>query len=86
MVVLHHQTVVPLLANTKKASLQAVHTSFVNTSIDNMTDNRVLNYRPPPNNGEKSVEPATSNSVTAPLRPLQTLVEVIQKETEREAD
>ena len=44
----HNQTVVPLLANTKKASLQAVHTSFVNTAIDNMTDNRVLNYRPPP--------------------------------------
>ena len=43
----HNQTVVPLLANTKKASLQAVHTSFVNTAIDNMTDNRVINYRPP---------------------------------------
>ena len=38
----------PLLANTKKESLQAVHTSFVNTAIDNMTDKRVLNYRPPP--------------------------------------
>ena len=35
----HNQTVVLLLANTKKASLQAVHTSFVNTAIDNMTDN-----------------------------------------------
>ena len=44
----HNQNVLPLLANTKKASLQAVHTSFVNTAIDNMTDNRVLNYRPPP--------------------------------------
>ena len=43
----HNQTVVPLLANTKKESLQVVHTSFVNTAIDNMTDNRVLNYRPP---------------------------------------
>ena len=43
-----NQTVVPLLANAKKASLQAVHTSFVNTAIDNMRDNRVLNYRPPP--------------------------------------
>ena len=42
----HNQTVLPLLANTKKASLHAVHTSFVNTGID--TDNRVLNYRPPP--------------------------------------
>ena len=49
----HNQTVVPLLANTKKASLQTVHTSYLNTAIDNMTDNRVLNYRPPPiNHGE----------------------------------
>ena len=39
--------------NTKKASLQTVHTSFVNTAIDNMTDNRVLNFRPPHiNDGE----------------------------------
>ena len=44
----HNQTVVPLLANTKKSSLHAVHTSFANTAIDNMTDNRVLKYRPPP--------------------------------------
>ena len=44
----HNQNVLPLLANTKKASLQAVHTSFVNTAIDNMTDNRVLKNRPPP--------------------------------------
>ena len=50
----HNQTVVPLLANTKKASLQAVHTSFVNTAIDNMTDNRVLNYRPPPMSDEET--------------------------------
>ena len=50
----HNQTVVPLLANTKKASLHAVHTSFVNTAIDNMMDNRVLNYRPPPINDEET--------------------------------
>ena len=50
----HNQTVVPLLANTKKTSLQAVHISFVNTAIDNMTDNRVLKYRPPPINDEES--------------------------------
>ena len=48
-----NQTVLPLLANTKKASFQAVHTSFVNTAIDNMTDNRVLNYRPPPISDEE---------------------------------
>ena len=35
----HNQTVLPLLANNKKDTLQ---TSFVNTAIDNMKDNRVL--------------------------------------------
>ena len=49
----HNQTVLPLLANTKNTSLQAVHTSFVNTAIDNMMDNRVLNYRRPPISDEK---------------------------------
>ena len=39
----HNQTVVPLLDNTKKASLQAVHTSFVNTGIDNMTNMMSIN-------------------------------------------
>ena len=46
----HNQTMVLLLANTKKPSLNAVHTSFVNTAIDN----RVLNYRPPPINDEET--------------------------------
>ena len=43
----HNQTVLPLHANNKKDTLQAIHTSFVNKSnpIDNMTDNRVLNNR-----------------------------------------
>ena len=50
----HNQTVVPLQANTKKESLQAVHISFVNTAVDNMTDNRVLNYRPLPVNAEET--------------------------------
>ena len=49
----HNQTVLPLLANTKKESLQVIHTSFVNTSIDHMTDNRVINNRPPPINDEE---------------------------------
>ena len=50
----YNQTVVALVANTKKASLQAIHTSFVKTAIDNMTDNKVLNYRPPPINDEET--------------------------------
>ena len=35
----HYQTVLPLLANNRKDTLQALHTSFVNTAIDNMKDN-----------------------------------------------
>ena len=78
----HKQTVIPLLANTKKASLQAVHTSFVNTAIDNMTDNIVLNYRPPINDEETYLTRRQRDTpVTAPLRPLQAL-ELLQKETE----
>ena len=39
----HYQTVLPLLENNRKDILQTLHTSFVNTAIDNMKDNRVLN-------------------------------------------
>ena len=35
-------------------TLQALHTSFVNTTIDNMKDNRVLHNRPPPINDEET--------------------------------
>ena len=37
----HNQPILLLLVNTKKDALQAIHTSFVNVAIDNMTDNRV---------------------------------------------
>ena len=74
----HNHTVLPLLANTKKDS-HLIHTSFVNTAIDN----RVLNNRPPPINDEEAnlTRQQRSHSVTAPLRPLQAL-EFLQKETE----
>ena len=42
----HYQTVLPLLANNRKDTLQALHTSFVNTAIGNIMDNRVLKNRP----------------------------------------
>ena len=42
----HNQTVLPLIANKKKYTHQALHTSFVNTAIYNIKDNRVLNTRP----------------------------------------
>ena len=37
----HNQTVLQLLANNKKDTIQVIHTPFVNRAIDNMTDNRV---------------------------------------------
>ena len=52
---IHYQTVLRLLANNRKDTLQALHTLFVNTAIDNMKDNRVLNNRPPPINDEKTL-------------------------------
>ena len=64
----HNQTVIPLLANTKKASLQAVHTSFVNTEIDKMADNRVLNYRPPPINNEETYLTRRQRAILSQLR------------------
>ena len=51
----HNQTVLPLLANNMKDILQALHTSFVNTAIDNMKDNRVLNNCPLPINDEETL-------------------------------
>ena len=50
----HNQTVLPLLANNRK-TLQALYTSFVNTELDNMKDNSVLNTRPPPINDEETI-------------------------------
>ena len=50
----HYQTVLPLLANNRKDTLQTLHTSFFNTEIDNMKDNRVLNNRHPPINDEET--------------------------------
>ena len=47
----HYQTVLQLLENNRKDTLQALHTSFVNRAIGNMKDNRVLNNRPPSSNG-----------------------------------
>ena len=51
----HYQTVLPLLVNNRKDTLYALHTSFVNTEIDNMKDNRVLNNRPPRINDEETL-------------------------------
>ena len=64
----HYQTVLPLLANNRKDTVQALHTSFVNTAIGNMKDNRVLNSRPPSINDEETLLQTTKdNSITAPF-------------------
>ena len=43
----HHQSIRPLLADTNKESLQAVHTEAVNKARDSQEANRVLRDRPP---------------------------------------
>ena len=74
-----NQTVLPLLSNNKKDTLQAIHTSVVNRVIDNMADNRVLNNQSPPINDEKTH--LDGNSITALFRTLLTHV-FLQKATE----
>ena len=64
----HNQTVLPLLV-TKKESLQGIHTSIVNTAIYSMTDNRVLNYRPPPINDEETNLTRRQRATLSQLRP-----------------
>ena len=64
----HYLTVLPLLANNRKETLQALHTSFVNISIDNMTDNRVLNYRPPLINDEETYLTRRQRATLSQLR------------------
>ena len=64
----HYQTVLPLLANNRKDTLQALHTSFVNTAIGNMKDNRVLNNRPPPINDEETLSSRRQRTTLSQLR------------------
>ena len=64
----HYQTVLPLLANNRKDTLQALHTSFVNTAIGNMKDNRVLNSRPPSINDEETCLQRRQRTTLSQLR------------------
>ena len=63
-----YQTVLPLLANNRKDTLQALHTSFVNTAIGNMKDNRVLNSRPPSINDEETTLQRRQRTTLSQLR------------------
>ena len=64
----HYQTVLPLLANNRKDPLQALHTSFVNTAISNMKDNRVLNNLPPSINDEETLLSRRKRTTLSQLR------------------
>ena len=64
----HYQTVLPLLANNRKDTLQALHTSFVNTAIGSMKDNRVLNSRPPSINDEETLLQRRQRTTLSQLR------------------
>ena len=55
----HYQTVLPLLANNRKDTLQALHTSFVN---------RVLNIRPPSINDEETLLQRRQRTTLSQLR------------------
>ena len=61
-----HQT----LSNrvTTASKLQALHTSFVNTAIGNMKDNRVLNNRPPSINDEETLLSRRQRTTLSQLR------------------
>ena len=61
----HYQSVLPLLANNRKDTLQA---SFVNTAIGNMKDNRVLNIRPPSINDEETLLQRQQRTTLSQLR------------------
>ena len=65
----HYQTMLPLLANNRKDTLQALHTSFVDTTIDNMKDNRVLNIQPPSTNDEDTPLQRQQRKTLSQLRP-----------------
>ena len=64
----HYQTVLPLLANNRKDTLQALHTSFFNTAIGNMKDNKVLNSRPPSINDEETLLQRRQRTTLSQLR------------------
>ena len=64
----HNQTVLPLLTNNRKDTLEALYTSFVNTAIENMKDTRVLNNRSPPINDEETFLSRRQRTTLSQLR------------------
>ena len=53
---------------SRKDTLQALHTPFFNTAIDNMKDSRVLNNRSPPINDEDTLLSRRQKTTLSQLR------------------
>ena len=64
----NNQPVSPLLANTKKDSLQTIHTSFVNTAIDNMKRHQNAKHSTPPINGEETSLTGRQRAILSQIR------------------
>ena len=64
----HYQTVLPMLANNMKDTLQVLHTSFVSTAIGSTKYNRVLNNRPPSINDEGTLLLGRQRTTLSQLR------------------
>ena len=52
----------------RRESLELLQTSFVNTAIGNMKDNRILNNRPPSINDEETLLPRRQRTTLSQLR------------------
>ena len=64
----HYPTVQPLLAATKKETLQAVHTEAVTRAINSQQPNRVLHNRPPPTSLEEDTLRRPQRTTLSQLR------------------
>ena len=64
----HHGSVLPHLADTKRETLQALHTSAVARSIDNRGINRVLRKKPPDISDEETTLKRKQRTTLSQLR------------------
>ena len=64
----HHRSVLPHLADTKKKTLQALHTSAVARSLDNQGINRVLRKKPPDISDEETTLKRKQRTTLSQLR------------------
>ena len=64
----HLSTVLPLLAGTKKETLNAVHTAAVNNAVASQENNRVLHDRPPDISNEETTLKRKQQTTLSQLR------------------